>query len=54
MQQNQQLMGEWAVELLVARIMHRDFGIPAIPRLEMVESRWLDGTSLRAHEAVMQ
>jgi DNA-binding LacI/PurR family transcriptional regulator len=49
MQQNQQLMGEWAVELLVARIMHRDFGIPAIPRLEMVESRWVDGASLRAH-----
>jgi DNA-binding LacI/PurR family transcriptional regulator len=50
MQQNQQLMGEWAVELLVARIMHHDFGIPAIPRLEMVESRWVDGTSLRARK----
>jgi DNA-binding LacI/PurR family transcriptional regulator len=47
MQQNQYLMGAWAVELLVARVMHRDFGIPANPRTELVESRWFDGTSVR-------
>jgi DNA-binding LacI/PurR family transcriptional regulator len=47
MQQNQVLMGAWAVELLVARIMSRDFGTPACPRIEMVESHWVDGTSLR-------
>ncbi len=48
MQQNQPLIGAWAVELLVSRIMHRDFGIPATPHIEMVESRWIDGASLRS------
>ena len=47
MQQNQSLMGAWAVELLVARIMNQDFGIPEYPRIEMVESRWIEGSSLR-------
>lgn len=47
MEQNQSLMGAWAVELLVARIMNQDFGIPANPRIELVESRWVDGRSLR-------
>ena len=46
MQQNQQLMGAWAVELLAARIANRDFGIPVNPRIEMVESKWIDGSSL--------
>jgi LacI family transcriptional regulator len=46
-EENQQLMGEWAVELLMARIMNRDFGIPNSPRIEMVESRWIEGRSLR-------
>ena len=46
LQQNQPLMGAWAVELLEARIANRDFGIPANPRIEMVESRWLEGRSL--------
>ncbi len=47
LQQNQLMMGAWAVELLAARIANRDFGIPAIPRVEMVESQWIDGPSLR-------
>jgi LacI family transcriptional regulator len=47
MQQNQPLMGAWAVELLAARIANRDFGIPAHPRIEMVESRWIEGRTLR-------
>jgi LacI family transcriptional regulator len=47
MQQNQSLMGAWAVELLEARIMHQDFGIPNNPRIEMVESHWMEGQSLR-------
>ena len=50
MQQNQPLIGAWAVELLVSRVLHRDFGIPATPHIEMVESRWIDGTSLRCAE----
>lgn len=47
LQQNQYLMGAWAVELLAARIANRDFGIPTDPRTEMVESEWIDGDSLR-------
>ena len=46
LQQNQLLMGAWAVELLAARIANRDLGIPANPRIEMVESEWVDGGSL--------
>jgi LacI family transcriptional regulator len=47
LQQNQQLMGSWAVELLAARIANRDLGIPVSPRTEMVESKWIEGASLR-------
>jgi LacI family transcriptional regulator len=47
LQENQRLMGVWAVELLAARIVNRDLGIPNFPRIEMVESLWKDGFSLR-------
>ena len=47
LQQNQHLMGAWAVELLAARIANRDLGLPANPRIEMVESQWIEGGSLR-------
>lgn len=46
-QQNQNLLGAWMVEMVVGRIMSRDFGIPRNPRLEMVESDWIEGGSLR-------
>jgi LacI family transcriptional regulator len=47
MQQNQPLMGAWVVELLASRIANNDFGIPVHPRTEMVESRWIEGKTLR-------
>jgi len=47
LQQNQPLMGAWAVELLASRITNRDLGIPANPRIEMVESHWVENRSLR-------
>jgi LacI family transcriptional regulator len=47
LQENQDLMGAWAVELLLARIMNQDLGIPDHPRIEMVESQWVEGASLR-------
>lgn len=47
LQGNQHLVGSWAVELLVSRIMHRDFGYPAHPRIEMVEMQWIPGRTLR-------
>ena len=40
-------MGTWAVELLVSRIHNQDFGLPVNPRIEMVESRWIEGRTLR-------
>lgn len=52
LQQNQPLMGAWAVELLEARITNRDFGIPINPRFEMVESRWCEGRSLEGQRLV--
>lgn len=51
MQQNQDLMGQRAVELLIARIMNQDFGFPQHPRLEMVESCWVEGDTLRRLDA---
>lgn len=47
LQQNQPLMGAWAVELLAARIAHHDLGIPANPRVEMVGGNWVENRSLR-------
>ncbi|MGH7994889.1 MAG: LacI family DNA-binding transcriptional regulator [Opitutaceae bacterium] len=47
MQQNQELMGAWMVELLASRIASRDFGVPAIPRQEMVEGTWVRGRTLK-------
>ena len=49
LQQNQRLMGSWAVELLAARISNQDLGIPVNPRTEMVESEWINGDSLQKH-----
>ncbi|MBP8256844.1 MAG: LacI family DNA-binding transcriptional regulator [Opitutaceae bacterium] len=46
MEENQQLMGAWLVELLAGRIVNRDFGLPTQARVEMVESRWVPGASL--------
>jgi LacI family transcriptional regulator len=46
LQQNQRLMGAWAIELAAARIANRDVGIPQNPRIEMVESEWIDGRTL--------
>ena len=46
MQQNQRLMGSWTVEMLAGRIANRDFGIPRHPRIEMVDSEWIEGKTL--------
>lgn len=47
LQENQELIGAWTIELLVSRIMNHDLGIPTSPRIEMVERRWIEGSSLR-------
>jgi LacI family transcriptional regulator len=46
---NAVINGEWAVELVVGRIMNSDFGFPTNPRIEMVDMAWVDGKTLRAH-----
>jgi len=46
MQQDQELMGARAVELLTSRILEHDLGLPHHPRIELVESQWVDGASL--------
>jgi DNA-binding LacI/PurR family transcriptional regulator len=46
MQQNHQVMGARMVELLSSLIMSLDIGFPSHPRIEMVESDWIEGTSL--------
>lgn len=51
LQENQNLIGAWSVELAVSRIMNRDFGLPTHPRIEMVERRWIAGKTLRAKSA---
>lgn len=47
MQDNHALLGQWTVEMLVERIHHHELGMPAIPRLQLVEGQWLKGGSLR-------
>ncbi len=47
LQENQRLIGMWSVDLLASCILHRDFGIPAHPRIEMVEREWVEGRTLR-------
>ncbi len=46
MEQDQELMGARAVELLTSRILEHDLGLPHHPRIELVESQWIDGPSL--------
>ncbi len=45
--ENQHLIGACAVELLASRVMTRDFGVPARPRVEMVDGIWQNGATLR-------
>jgi LacI family transcriptional regulator len=52
LEENQPLLGAWAVELLVDRVIHRDFGVPAHPRVEMVQREWVDGKTLRPESKV--
>jgi DNA-binding LacI/PurR family transcriptional regulator len=47
LQANPQIVGRWAVELLVDRMANADFGFPLHPRIEMVDMQWVDGRTLR-------
>ena len=44
--QNYPLMGATAVEMLIGRVILRDFGVPEHPKVEMVAGYWNEGESL--------
>lgn len=46
--QDYALMGATAVEMLIGRVLLRDFGAPAHPKVELVEGFWNEGRTLRA------
>lgn len=45
--QNPWLMGAVALEMLIGRLMLRDFGPPDHPKVELVEGSWNEGATLR-------
>lgn len=47
LQEDHRIIGRWTVETLVERILHHELGMPANPRLQLVDSQWLKGNSLR-------
>ena len=47
LQENQHLIGGWMVEMLVDRLLHHELGMPATPRIQLVDSQWLKGSSLQ-------
>lgn len=46
--QNPWLMGAVALEMLLGRLMLRDFGPPGHPKVELVEGSWNEGVTLRS------
>lgn len=46
--QDYPLMGATAVEMLIGRVLLRDFGEPVHPKIELVVGRWNEGRTLRA------
>ncbi|MBC7369045.1 MAG: LacI family DNA-binding transcriptional regulator [Undibacterium sp.] len=46
--QNTSLMGATAIELLIGRILMRDFQAPAHPKVELVIGEWNEGRTLRS------
>lgn len=49
--QNMVLMGQTAIEMLIGRILLRDFSLPQNPKVELVCGTWNEGASLRPHQA---
>jgi DNA-binding LacI/PurR family transcriptional regulator len=45
--QNPRLMGAASLEMLLGRLMLRDFGPPEHPKVELVEGGWNEGVTLR-------
>lgn len=45
--QQAEVLGAAAMDLLVAQFQHNERGIPAHPRIVMTEGQWREGTTLR-------
>ena len=45
--QDPALMGAVATEMLLGRMLLRDFGAPAVPKVELVQGEWNEGRTLR-------
>ncbi|PAW63916.1 MAG: hypothetical protein B9S34_13555 [Opitutia bacterium Tous-C1TDCM] len=45
--QDPALMGAVATEMLLGRMLLRDFGAPAVPKIELVQGEWNEGRTLR-------
>ena len=50
MNQHNDLVGVFGVDLLTAHLARRDLGLPAAAKTMLVESEWVDGRSLRPSE----
>jgi len=48
MHQNNDIVGEAAVEMLIGMIHNGERGIPGFPRATLIGSRWIDGNTVRA------
>ena len=51
---NGDLVGAAAVDLVVEQLHHNELGIPATPKTVMVETRWVDGNTIRNRRAVVK
>jgi LacI family transcriptional regulator len=49
-EENHEVIGAAAVELVASRIMHNNFGLPEHPRLTLIAGTWTDGNSLRPRQ----
>lgn len=47
-EENFEVMGEMAVELVANQIIHNEHGLPAHPRSILIRGAWVEGTTLRA------
>lgn len=47
MNQNNNVVGAFAVDLVIGQLHRNETGIPELPKCMMIESRWVEGTTLR-------
>lgn len=45
--QNDQVIGAMAVDLVISQLQHNEIGLPAHPKVVLTEGKWKEGTSIR-------